>query len=79
MQIIRTIPHKKCNVTIFLWNNKYLIKLEHERFEQTYKIPVYDLAGEADLDRILSDGFIEESVARFEQMAETLGKALASL
>ncbi len=40
---------------------------------------MYDLAGEEDLDRIISEEFIEESVARFGQMAESLSKAIARL
>lgn len=79
MRTIRTIPHEKCNITIFHWNNRYLVKLENGLFEQTYKIPQYDLAGEGDLDAIISEEFIDESVARFEQMAESLRKAMARL
>lgn len=79
MRVIRTIPHKKCNITIFHWNNRYLIKLEQDRLEQTFKIPMYDLANEADLDRILSEEFIEACAVRFGQMAESLNKSMALL
>jgi len=79
MRVIGNIAHKKCNITFFHWNNRYLIKLEAGPFEQTYKIEEYDLASEADLNKIISEEFIDQSMVRFEHMAVSLSKAIEKI
>lgn len=79
MRVIGNIPHDKCNITFFHWNNRYLIKLEAGPFEQTFKIDEYDLSGEQDLNKIVSEEFIEKCVTRFEDMARSLGEAIQNL
>ncbi|MFZ1808798.1 MAG: hypothetical protein WAU36_16325 [Cyclobacteriaceae bacterium] len=79
MRVIGNIVHKSCNITFFHWNNRYLIKLEAGPFEQTFKIQEYDLASEEDLKKVVNEDFISESIARFEDMAQSLGKALEKI
>ncbi len=76
MRVIGNIPHNKCNITFFQWNNRYLIKLEAGPFEQTFKIEEYDLTSEKDLHKIVSEQFIDEAMARFDEMAKSLGQAI---
>ena len=49
MRLVREIAHSDCKITIFSWNNRYLIKHEQGMLEQTFKIPELDLSGEEDL------------------------------
>lgn len=79
MRVIGNIPHAKCQITFFHWNNRYLIKLEAGPFEQTFKIEEYDLSSEADLHKIVTEEFIEQTVARFQDMAISLGKAIEKI
>lgn len=72
MRIVREINHPNCKITVFSWNNRYLIKLEQGFFEQTFKINETDLAGEQDLDRLLDDAFIQEALDGFRRMAQSL-------
>ncbi len=73
MRIIKETKVGEYKVTIFHWNNKYLLKFEDGRSELTYKISQLDITTEADVDVFLSDadvlGKVRES---FEKMDETL-------
>jgi len=75
MRVIGEIPHPECKITIFNWNNKYLIKLELGPFEQTFKINEYDVAGEEDLKRMVNEEFISQAMARFADMSQSLSDA----
>lgn len=75
MRVIKEIPHPECKITIFHWNNKYLIKLEAGPFEQTFKIHELDLTSEEDLTKIISEEFIGEAMARFADMSRSIADA----
>lgn len=77
MRVVREIPHPEVKITVFHWNNRYLIKLEAGMFEQTFKISELDLTSEEDLNELLDDQFVAEAVVRFREMAESLGRAVA--
>lgn len=75
MRVVKEIPHPECKITIFQWNNRYLIKLEAGPFEQTFKIDQTDLASEEDLNKILNEDFIGDAIARFADMSRSLADA----
>lgn len=77
MRVVGEIPHPQCKITVFSWNNRYLIKLESGLLEQTFKINQFDLAGEEDLYKIVDDPFIQEGIKRFEDMQNSLYRAMA--
>jgi hypothetical protein len=79
MRVVNEINHPSCKITIFSWNNRYLIKFEQGYLEQTYKIDQFDLANEQDLDKIINDDFIQRVSQVFETMANSLNKALLSI
>lgn len=79
MRIIGEIPHSQCKITLFHWNNRYLIKLERGHLEQTFKVDQFDLTQEADLTRMVNEVFIQEALVRFDSMEESLMKALNEL
>lgn len=76
MRVVHQIPHPQCKITIFQWNNRYIIKVERDHLEQTFKIEEYDLTSEDDLLKMLDDTFIQEAMARFSVMDESLYQAL---
>lgn len=78
MRILKEIPNKPCKITVFSWNEKYLIKLEHFGMEQTFKVSEFDVL-EQELDEILSDEFMTEAMNRFQEMADSLGRSLSKL
>ena len=76
MRVVSEIMHPELKITIFHWNNCYLIKLEAGLFEQTYKIQQYDIASEEEVKKLVDDEFIRSAIDRFNQMAISLHKAL---
>ncbi len=77
MRVIANIPHQEFNITIFSWNQKYLLKFERENLEQTYKISEMDLSSEEDIQEMIQDqDFLNKVAERFEQMQEDLSEAL---
>jgi hypothetical protein len=80
MRVIDTITHPQCNITIYQWNNKYLIKLEQDVLEQTYKISEFDLTGPDDIKLIIEDEqFMTEALQRFDDMRKTLFEAMGRI
>lgn len=79
MRIIGEIPNPHCKITLYSWNNRYLIKLEQGFLEQTYKIDQFELSGENDLQKIVNTEFINDAITRFEAMATSLQRSLESL
>lgn len=76
MRVIGEIQHPECKITLFHWNNRYLIKLEQGLLEQTYKVQEYDVATEDEIRRLITAEFIAASLRQFEAMRQTLHNAL---
>ena len=74
MRTIAEIHHPKCRISIFLWNQKYLVKFEQEGLEQTFKINQFDVLSEDKLKEMINEEFIESAVKRFDNMREDLNK-----
>jgi len=72
MRVISVVEHPLCKISIFLWNQKYLIKIEHDMFEQTFKVHEYDVNGIDDLKARLTEDFIQKTVTRFREMHKDL-------
>jgi hypothetical protein len=79
MRIVGEITHEECKITLYHWNNRYLIKLEKDYLEQTFKVNQFDLTTEADLTKMIDEVFIAEALARFSSMEQSLDKALQNL
>ncbi|HEX5172228.1 MAG TPA: hypothetical protein VFW11_23795 [Cyclobacteriaceae bacterium] len=75
MRVIGELPHPDFKITIFLWNNRYLIKIEHGYLEQTYKIDQFDLE-EKDLKNMVDKEFLDQVSDRFQAMHKSLQEAL---
>ena len=76
MRIIKEIPHPDYRITLFHWNNKYIVKLETARFEQTYKVDQFEFASDDEALKILDKEFIHLAMQRFENMAADLSDAI---
>ena len=76
MRIVGEISHRDCKITLFSWNNRYLIKLEAGFLEQTYKVNQFDIASESDLYKIVDAPFISEALERFREMNNSLQSAM---
>jgi len=76
MRLVRELSRPDCKITIFSWNNRYLVKLEQGPLEQTFKIPEMDVSGEEELLAILDAEFLHQAGARFQDMGQSLHEAL---
>jgi hypothetical protein len=77
MRIVGEIPHPSCKITIFAWNNRYLIKLENGMLEQTFKINEFDVIGDAEVFQMVDETFIQEALLRFGDMSGSLHAAIS--
>jgi hypothetical protein len=75
MRVVREVSHPRCKVTIYAWNNRYLIKIEEGTLEQTFKIDQSDILNEDDLLQIIDAEFIQQALDRFLEMGQSLAEA----
>jgi len=76
MRVVKEIPYPHFKITIFHWNNRYLIKFESGILEQTFKVSELDVNSESEVLALLDEDFLKQAINRFEEMAESLGDAL---
>jgi hypothetical protein len=79
MRVIKEIPHPDVKITIFYWNNKYLVKLEQGLLEQTFKISELDVTSDDDIQIMLDESFMQSALARFKDMQQSLILALGNI
>lgn len=69
MRYIKDIPHDFYKISLYKWNEKYIIKFEAGgRYEQTYKVDETDIESDDDLDKIVDKELILAVRNRFDQM-----------
>ena len=76
MRVIKEVKHPACKITLYAWNNRYIIKLEAGLLEQTFKVNEFDVTSEQEVEKLLDETFIREALERFDQMSHSLGGAL---
>lgn len=76
MRQVGEIAHPECKITIFSWNNRYLVKFERDHLEQTFKIGQFDVAGDEALKKIVDPEFIKSTLERFDVMEKSWSDAV---
>ena len=76
MRVIKDFTEGPVKISIFHWNNKYLIKLEAGPLEQTFKLNEFDLESEDQVLKLIDKDFINTCIKRFDDM---YGQLRASL
>jgi hypothetical protein len=77
MKLLRQIPHANFNITLFWWNQKYILKFEQDNLEQTFKISELDIVQESEIDQIIDNQvFITNVKKRFLEMHNDLLQTL---
>ncbi|HLT07186.1 MAG TPA: hypothetical protein VK014_06635 [Cyclobacteriaceae bacterium] len=79
MRVIKELSLHAIKVSVFSWNNKYLIKFEQGMIEQTYKVSEMDLADEEELEVFWSEAFMSEVQKRFDEMHQSLRNQLENI
>lgn len=76
MRFVKEIPNPYCKTSLYVFNNKYIIKFEAELLEQVYKVSEMDVSGEKEVLEMMTDAFYARVIQRFKDMAEDFGKLI---
>jgi hypothetical protein len=69
MHFIKRIEHPDCQISLFSWNGKYIVKFEANQLEQTFKISEIDANSEKEVEEAVNKEFIESVMNRFKEMS----------
>ncbi|HEX7017235.1 MAG TPA: hypothetical protein VF191_17120 [Cyclobacteriaceae bacterium] len=76
MRVVKEFSVQGCKVTLYQWNNRYIIKLEQAYLEQTFKVDEFEFENEDAVLGLLDEVFVQEAIDRFDTMARSLHEAL---
>ncbi len=79
MRVIKEFSKKEIRISLFSWNNKYLLKFEQGMVEQTFKIHETDLSSEEELEAFWSEPFLSDLQKRFDEMHQVLRNQLENI
>lgn len=69
MRIIDEIPHERFKITVFSWNEKYIVKFEIADYEQVYKFNQRNIMSVNDIKSFLmKEDFLNNVMNRFISM-----------
>lgn len=68
MRVVADIPHPRYKIQVFLYNAKYMVKIELGQFEQVFKIAEADVVGLEDVKRMVTDELLKNTLDRFLSM-----------
>jgi len=69
MRIVKDITHPRFKITVYSWNNKYIVKIEDAHLEQVYKIDEHQVSGLHEIEQMMSTPFLLKVLERFGQMS----------
>lgn len=75
MRIVKDIPHPRFKITVFSWNEKYIIKIEDGHLEQVYKVDTSQISDLNEIDTMLSTPFLLKVLERFGAMSNDFKQA----
>jgi hypothetical protein len=76
MRVVKELIRQEIRVSIFSWNNKYILKFELGPMEQTFKLSEMDVLEESELDAFMEGIFFEQVKVRFEEMGAAFRRQL---
>jgi hypothetical protein len=79
VRVIADIPHPRYKIQIFLYNAKYMVKIELGQYEQTFKIAESEVAGLEEVKRMISEQLLKNSLQRFLTMRSDWEDAFRNL
>lgn len=79
MRVVKEFTKEQVRISVFSWNNKYLVKFEFGPMEQTFKIPETDILQESDLEGFYAGDFFTAVIQRFKEMGQSFQKQLENI
>lgn len=75
MRIVGYIEHPIMKITVMQMNERFVLKVEANMLEQTYKFHEDDnLRTMADIEKIVDETFLKECLKRFAEMNTSRGE-----
>ena len=74
MRIVKELKRQDFKITVYSWNNKYILKFEEGLLEQTFKISESDVINDDDLLTLIDDEFLHKIRQQFDLMAVALAE-----
>lgn len=78
MRILKEIPHSHFKITLFGWNEKYILKIEAGPYEQVYKVKESDFTSVEEVEKILNSSFLQAVEDTFRSMHKNLQSTIQS-
>lgn len=79
MRVVKEFIQEEIRISIFSWNNKYIIKYELGPMEQTFKVSEMDVLEESDLESFWSGEFFDKVKIRFIEMGNSFRAQVENL
>lgn len=70
MRLVKDIPHERYKIQIFQYNAKYIVKIELGQFEQVFKISEMDVSGLSEVEIMVTQELLSNSLKRFVEMRQ---------
>ena len=61
MRLVKEIPHDRYKIQIFNYNEKFILKIELDQFEQSFKISETDVSGIGDVENMITKEHIQNT------------------
>ncbi len=79
MKTVTKIDHPKLDVSIFLRENKYIVKIVLDQYEQVFRLRQADVMGMEDMENLVSKEFLDKVYMRFVDMSKDFGEAFRKI
>jgi len=79
MRVVKEFVQEEIRISVFSWNNKYILKYELGPMEQTFKISEMDVLEESDLESFWSGEFFDRVKIRFTEMGNSFRAQVENL
>ncbi|KEO72471.1 hypothetical protein [Anditalea andensis] len=79
MRIVKELSVDGVRITVFSWNNKFLLKFEQGMVEQTYKVNETEILEERYLDSFFEGEFFDKVKNNFDDMQILLRNKIENL
>ena len=79
MRTVAKVEHPKMDISIYLRENKYIVKIVMDQYEQVYRINATDVTGMDDMKAMVSNNFLTQVYIRFVDMSKDLKNAFNNI
>ncbi|MFT4855127.1 MAG: hypothetical protein ACI9UV_001211 [Algoriphagus sp.] len=79
MRVVKEFIQEEIRISVFSWNNKYILKYELGPMEQTFKVSEMDVLEESDLESFWSGEFFDQVKIRFTEMGDSFRAQVENL